>query len=241
MPRLEAPPAEVTSDPTTDLIAWNEAMVERYDIERYYESAHPIVRWLERKRIEALFDLASPAKDARILEVGCGAGHVLDRFRGWSRTGIDLSPTMLDRARRRLGDDVELMRGSADSLPFAAGTFDVVLCTEVLEHTTDPAAVVTELLRVAGPNGRVIVSVPNETNVDRAKRVLNSIPLLRRMLRSLASEGNEWHLHHFDLARLRAIVGRDARIAKVSGVPSRLVPLRYVAVLQSTGSAGGRR
>jgi 2-polyprenyl-3-methyl-5-hydroxy-6-metoxy-1,4-benzoquinol methylase len=239
MPRLESPPVERIDPPAADLVAWNEAMVERYDIERYYETAHPIVRWLERKRIEALFDLAAPANDARILEVGCGAGHVLDRFRGWSRTGIDLSTTMLGRARRRLGDEVELTRGSADSLPFGDGTFDVVLCTEVLEHTTDPAAVVTELLRVAGPDGCVIVSVPNETNIDRAKRVLNGIPLLRRMLRSLASEGNEWHLHHFDLAGLRAIVG-GAHIAKVRGVPSRFVPLRYVAMLQAAPSAGGR-
>src|SRR5687767_1168675 len=146
---------------------WNEAMVDRYDIDRYYERSHVIVRWIERRRLETLRRFAAARPKDRILEVGVGGGHVLARFAGLQRTGIDLSPTMLKRARRRLGDDVELLQGSADQLPFEDGSFDVVLCTEVLEHVVDPARVVRELMRVAAPGARVVVSIPNEAIIDR--------------------------------------------------------------------------
>lgn len=214
--------------------SWNEAMVERYDIERYYERAHPLVRWIERRRVDALLALARPVAGDRVLEVGCGAGHVLERFAGARRTGLDISPRMLDRARRRLGQGVPLICASADALPFRAGSFPVSLCTEVLEHTPDPSAVLRELVRVAGGSGRIVVSVPNETMIDRVKRVLRSLPLLKRLLATLATEANEWHLHRMGLPELRQLAGGTARIERMRAVPARLLPVRYVALLRSS-------
>ncbi|MGH7500187.1 MAG: class I SAM-dependent methyltransferase [Longimicrobiales bacterium] len=214
-----------------DLIAWNEAMVERYDIERYYEQSHGIVRWLERRRLDTLHTLAAPKSGDLVLEVGCGAGHVLERFENVRRIGVDMSEGMLARSRRRLGNAVDLARGSAGSLPFASATFDIVLCTEVLEHVADPAAVIAELVRVVRPGGRVIVSIPNEANIDRAKRVLRRTPLLRTWLRTLAAEGNEWHLHDFDLPMLRRFAAGSAEIRRLKGIPGRFMPLRWVAEL----------
>src|SRR5687767_9754846 len=105
--------AEMSSNPVggayRSISEWNEAMVDRYDIERYYERSHFVVRWVERKRIDALRRLANVRPGERVLEVGCGAGHVLQHFTGTRRTGIDLSTTMLGRARRRLGDAVTLL------------------------------------------------------------------------------------------------------------------------------------
>jgi ubiquinone/menaquinone biosynthesis C-methylase UbiE len=149
------------------------------------------------------------------------------------RTGIDLSAGMLTRIRRRLGDAVTLARGSADALPFADGAFDVVVCTEVLEHVPDPAGVVAELMRVAGPAGRVVVSIPNEVNIDRAKRTLRKVPLIRQLLKTLAAENNEWHLHHFDLRMFKTIVQRTATIEALRAIPLRAIPLRYVALLRA--------
>jgi 2-polyprenyl-3-methyl-5-hydroxy-6-metoxy-1,4-benzoquinol methylase len=233
MPTMTGPETGGAFDITQPdgLAAWNEEMVARYDIERYYERAHPVVRWLERRRLDVLMRLARPRPGERVLEVGCGAGHVLERFDGCERAGIDLSASMLQRTRRRLGTSVRLARASADRLPFGDATFDVVVCTEVLEHTVDPGAVLAELVRVAGPGGRVVVSIPNERQIDRAKRVLRRTPLLRTWLRTLAAEGNEWHLHKFDLHLLQRLAAGSATLKRKVGIPNRLVPLRWVALL----------
>jgi ubiquinone/menaquinone biosynthesis C-methylase UbiE len=218
-------------------IDWNEEMVQRYDIDRYYERSHPLVRWIEQRRLSVLSDFAAARPNSRVLEVGCGAGHVLQRFAGARRTGVDLSTTMLARARKRLGQDAELIRASAEQLPFDPQSFDVVICTEVLEHTQHPDVVIRELARVATPDARIVVSIPNEANIDRAKRFIRSVPVLRTVLRSLAAEGNEWHLHHLDVAFLKRIVQGAARIDRMQGIPNALVPVRYVALLRAQAPA----
>ncbi|MEX1183634.1 MAG: class I SAM-dependent methyltransferase [Gemmatimonadota bacterium] len=215
-----------------DFTDWNEQMVRRYDIERYYRDSHPVVRWIERRRLDLLQRCARAAPRDRVLEIGCGAGHVLARFDGRDRTGVDLSPAMLDRARARLGAGVRLLRGSAEALPLRTASFDVVLCTEVLEHVPHPDRAIAELMRVAAPGARVVVSIPNEHNIDRAKRIVRSVPGLRRLLKTLADEGNEWHLHRFDAAYLARMTAGTAAVAEMHGVPAALLPLRYVAVLR---------
>lgn len=225
-------------DPGRAFARWNEAMVERYDIESYYRDAHPVVRWIERRRLAALRELAAVAPGERLLEVGCGAGHVLERFSRGRATGIDLSPAMLERARRRLDAGTGLARAAAEALPFPADSFDVVLCTEVLEHTRNPRAVMEELVRVAGPAGRVVVSVPQETTIDRAKRIVGRIPLLRGMLRTLAAEENEWHLHHLDRDKLLALAEGLASVERLRAIPFPLVAARWVALLRPADTAG---
>jgi ubiquinone/menaquinone biosynthesis C-methylase UbiE len=215
-----------------DIVAWNEAMVERYDIERYYGDSHALVRWIEHRRLALLRSCARAGHGHAVLEVGCGAGHVLERFPECTRTGVDLSPAMLQRARSRLGPAVTLLRGSAEILPLADRTFDIVLCTEVLEHVLHPDRALRELMRVVKADGRVLVSIPNERNIDRAKRLIRSVPVLRTLLRTLASEDNEWHLHRFDADMLRGLAAGAAHIESLHAIPFGILPVRYVAVLR---------
>lgn len=217
-----------------EFATWNEEMVQRYDIDRYYEKSHALIRWVEARRLGALQHLAATCAGDRVLEVGCGAGHVLERFAGLDRVGLDLSVTMIERARRRLGPSVKLVQASAESLPFADGTFNVVLCTEVLEHTQHPDRVIAQLMRVAAPGARVVVSIPNESNIDNAKRVLRALPLVRKLLGTLADEGNEWHVYRFDRRLLQKVTQPVAEIARVRAVPFAIAPLRYVALLRHT-------
>ena len=214
---------------------WNEAMVLRYDIDRYYQDAHPIVRWIEERRLRALHRLAAPRAGERLLEVGVGGGHVLQRFAETRRIGIDLSATMLERARRRLGPDVPLARADAEELPFASASFDIVLCTEVLEHTRFPGRVLQELVRLCAPNGRIIVSIPNEVIIDRIKRELRRVPGLRRWLKVLAEEANEWHVHRFDLKAFKRVAADTIDLVAVRGVPVNWLPVRYAVLGRAPG------
>lgn len=97
----------------------------------------------------------------RILDIGCGTGAQLAGYVGEERrlTGIDLSPSMLERARRRLGPEADLRLGSATDLPFPPGSFDQVLCSMVLHEM--PADMRLEVLgqvrEVMAPGGSLIV------------------------------------------------------------------------------------
>lgn len=101
-----------------------------------------------------------------ILDVGCGPAHLLcalaDVAPDIELHGLDLSDDMLAIARKRLeqagcADRVSLHRGSAYSLPFEDGLFDVVLSTDALHCFDDPRAFLSELHRVTRPDGVAIV------------------------------------------------------------------------------------
>lgn len=117
-----------------------------------------------RDRLAALVDLA-PGES--VLDVGCGTGSlVLASKRRVGRTGmvtgIDASPEMIERARRKAmnkGEGIHFEVARVESLPFPNETFDVVLSTLVMHHL--PRATrercVSEMRRVLRPGGRLLV------------------------------------------------------------------------------------
>jgi len=95
-----------------------------------------------------------------VLDAGCGDGHLLEHLEEIAsmRAGVDLSREGLHRARGRLGADVHLVQAFLESLPFADGSFDVVVSAHTLEHVRGFDRAVAELVRVA--RKRVILLVP---------------------------------------------------------------------------------
>jgi SAM-dependent methyltransferase len=112
-------------------------------------------------------DAAAAAPDgARVLEVGCGPGHLSDRLAGHGLevTGVDLDPAMVERARAsaaRRGDTGQrrptFLVGDAASLAFPDNSFDLVVSTLSLHHWADPAAGLAEIARVLRPGGRGLI------------------------------------------------------------------------------------
>jgi len=84
-----------------DIRAWNEVMVKKYDVENYYEKSSFAIRWIERMRIRTVLRAVGIRPGERLLEVGCGAGHVLGRIPQGELVGIDLSSHMVRRTRER--------------------------------------------------------------------------------------------------------------------------------------------
>jgi len=96
-------------------------------------------------------------RGGRVLDVATGTGLVAAELirRGFEVTGVDQSAEMLDVARRRFGDKVELVEAAADSLPFANDTFDHLTFTYLLRYVDDPGATLAELSRVVRAGGTV--------------------------------------------------------------------------------------
>jgi SAM-dependent methyltransferase len=110
----------------------------------------------------ATLALAGDVAGRRILDVGCGSGPLFAalRDRGAIVTGFDSSAGMLKLARRRLGDDADLLVADLGRpLPFPDGAFDDVVASLVLHYLEDWTAPLAELRRVLKPGGRLIASV----------------------------------------------------------------------------------
>jgi SAM-dependent methyltransferase len=99
-----------------------------------------------RRRLQLHF---SATRDARVLDIGCGAKPYLPLVAPYASSyrGLDFAPAPTV-------DDV----GCAERLPYEDASFDLVLCTQVLEHVSEPALAVREIWRVLAPSGLALVS-----------------------------------------------------------------------------------
>ncbi len=133
----------------------------------------------------------------RLLDVGCGAGFLLDAARelGWSVQGVELSPFAAERAREDLG--LSVFQGELAEAGFPAGHFDIVVMRELLEHVSDPLGLLREARRILREDGVLFVQVPNDLEGVRVRlwrRVWWMIPPL--------------HLYYFDRGTLGALLER---------------------------------
>ncbi len=113
------------------------------------------------------FSLGPVNKGEAVLDIGCGAGVdtlVAAMMVGpeGKAVGIDLTPEMLERARANLEKtplgNVNFQEGSAEELPFAAGTFDVVISNGVFNLVPDKPKALSEIFRVLKPKGRLMMA-----------------------------------------------------------------------------------
>jgi 2-polyprenyl-3-methyl-5-hydroxy-6-metoxy-1,4-benzoquinol methylase len=107
-----------------------------------------------------------PSPKFRLLDLGCGDGAlagVLHRQLGATVSGVDTSVSGLSLARemfakRGLHGTFKVIDGYDTG--FADQSFDVVVCSDVIEHVNDPMAMLTESYRVLAPNGHLVITTP---------------------------------------------------------------------------------
>ena len=111
---------------------------------------------LEEPAVHRLLDSLPPSL---VLDAACGTGRhsVYLAERGHRIIGIDRSPEMLERARRKIGAG-EFRVGDLSALPLGDESVDAAVCALALVHLADVSAAVGELARVVRPGGRVIIS-----------------------------------------------------------------------------------
>ena len=142
------------------------AVVENDFVTRVYENITWAYDWtfgptLHTGRVQAIRRMGIKPGE-RVLEVGVGTGiNTLLYPRDCSVTGIDLTGSMLDKARDRVARaglrNVRLLEMDAADLKFADGTFDIVYAPYVISVVPDPVAVTREMSRVCRRGGRIII------------------------------------------------------------------------------------
>lgn len=123
-------------------------------------------RIADRKRIDFIAGFLNSAlsANANILDVGCGNGVIsryLGRY-GFKITGIDVSEKAIEKAKQlNHYSNVSFVTKSAEELMANGAKYDAIICSEVLEHLTDPDALLKTLYKSLSVNGKLIITVPN--------------------------------------------------------------------------------
>jgi SAM-dependent methyltransferase len=129
-----------------------------------HTNPNPIYQSLIERFNARLLALADAAGPESVLEVGCGEGFVLkylaDRRSSWRWAGSDIGADAILYARSHCPAAVALLVADIRCLPFPPAAFDLVICSEVLEHLADTWAALTELQRVS--RRHVLITVPRE-------------------------------------------------------------------------------
>ena len=116
-------------------------------------------RFGQDRRLNLIRQFA-PLEGARILDIGCGLGVYVRKFREFSDRviGVDIDrKRLVEGARTTPG----LMLSASEQLPFRDGAFDIVVLNEVIEHVRNDRATIAEALRVIRPGGHIAVYAPN--------------------------------------------------------------------------------
>lgn len=178
---------------------------------RYDEAAPDWHRAVDRFGFPAAYEallrrVAGGEMPAAVLDCGAGTGALSQALirvlpAPFALTAIDVSPRMLEQAEAALQGshaNVTLRQADATILPFDDNTFDMVMTAHMLEHLTDPAVALREMVRVLKPGGRMVVCVTRRT--------------LLGMLVHL-----KWHTHRMTPGQ----VGQFLRVAGLRDVETR--------------------
>ena len=168
--------------------------------------------------LPVMLELADPQPSDLVVDVATGTGNTALTFAPFVAhvTGIDLADQMLEAARARALEEgvtnAAFLEGSAESLPFAAASFDLVTSRHAPHHFRDAAKFLLEVARVLKPNGRFVMTdqvtleVRNQTWVDDFQHTRDPSHFTQRT-------AQQWQ----DLAR-----GAGLRWVRDSVVPYRL-------------------
>lgn len=128
-----------------------------------HTSKNPIQKLLIKNFYSSLTSLAKPLKAESILDAGCGEGFTMDKL---TKFGIGKQIEGLEHSKeaillgKKLFPNLTFKEGNIYDMPYEDNSFDLVTCTEVLEHINEPIKVFKEVLRVS--KKYIIISVPNE-------------------------------------------------------------------------------
>jgi ubiquinone/menaquinone biosynthesis C-methylase UbiE len=214
-------------------------MIQKYDPDAFHHHSNPLIRFVENKRVKTILKLMDAENLDFVLEVGCGAGNVIERAPHGRLFGVDLSYSILRKARTQLKQGVHLIQGDAQNLPYKDHIFQRVICSEVLEHLLDPSLALYEISRVLTGKGTAVISVPNELLINRIKRILLRLRIFHWFMdrrggyHQMAERMDEdWHLHSFQLEGWLKMSRGLFKVARLKRIPFIWLPLRYVILLE---------
>ena len=172
--------------------------------------------------------LALVGEGKRVLDIGCSSGYLARPLvkRGCTVVGIEQDPIAAEQAREVCA---EVLVGDAEEmeLAFEPGSFDVLLCGDLVEHLRDPQRFLSRIRPFLRPDGRLVLTTPNVANW--ANRLGLLVGRWRYTDRGIL---DRTHLHLFTRATLVDTLERAGY---------RVVELDYTVPVPVIGTAGVER
>jgi 2-polyprenyl-3-methyl-5-hydroxy-6-metoxy-1,4-benzoquinol methylase len=218
--------SEKTSS-ASDVELMNDRLAREHPSDDYYDRSPAVIRWIEGQRLKIIREMVAEDPNHQILEIGSGGGHVLRMFKRAKLTAVDVSDVFLASAKKNLaGYDVEFIKGEIDKLSLPAEKFDRIICTEVLEHTQDPEAILREIARLLRPGGRAVITVPNDPLINGLKTIVRRTPVGWVLRGKIEWGGDIYHIHVWKPAEFRKILERYFDVEDQRAAPNDWLPLR---------------
>jgi len=114
----------------------------------------------------------SSFEDDQLLDVGCGPTGLVYFVDAAARVGLDPLGAVYERWNGHWGDPIDLVAAPGEKMPFDSGRFDTVACVNCLDHTQDPAAVLSEIARVMRPGGRLVFHVDLDSPLRKLHKLV---------------------------------------------------------------------
>ena len=188
------------------------------------------------------------ATHAVVADLGCGSGamlcQVLKDRPDWVGYGLDISEVAIDYARRLarhkgVAARADFQTGCLMDLPFADGSLDVLIASEVVEHLPEPQRVFTELSRVLAPGGLLLVTMPVESHTPAHMHTLNNAEDLCGLISeaglTVSSLETKWHLSYGDDRKHIFAVARTALERKLVMEPAYSLSLAQMSSAATSG------
>jgi ubiquinone/menaquinone biosynthesis C-methylase UbiE len=143
-----------------------------------YRAMHPGWRTSGDQLEELVRSYVTP--QSQVMDLGCGRGGVVELFWRDVRLAAGLDPDAPSLTEHHT-PGLPVVRGRGEELPFAAQSFDLIVCLWVLEHVESPEAVLCEVQRVLRPGGHFVFLTPNLRHpLLLLNRVSAALPQLQR-------------------------------------------------------------
>ncbi len=131
----------------------NSVKAADYD-HRAFDSWIPLQRYWQRERFRVIRGMVDGS--TRILDIGCGSSRILQSLP--QAVGLDMQ---IRKLRWLRAPGRQLVQGSLSQLPFEDGSFDAVICSEVIEHIPREEIDLTDMVRVLAPGGALVLGTPD--------------------------------------------------------------------------------